>query len=67
MLDGLLKRVEIPSSTLQDVRLGRGLELNALTNAVVDIGRLTGDSGTGTWRGIGKSAECAGRWEAERR
>jgi 2-dehydropantoate 2-reductase len=42
MLDGLLKRVEIPSSTLQDVRLGRGLELAALTNAVVDIGRLTG-------------------------
>ena len=42
MLDGLQKRVEIPSSTLQDVRFGRGLELDALTNAVVDVGRLTG-------------------------
>jgi 2-dehydropantoate 2-reductase len=42
VLDGLQKRVEIPSSTLQDVRMGRGLELDALTNAVVDIGRLTG-------------------------
>ena len=42
MLDGLQKRVEIPSSTLQDVRFGRALELDALTNAVVDIGRLTG-------------------------
>lgn len=42
MLDGLTKRLEIPSSTLQDVRMGRGLELAALTNAVIDIGRLTG-------------------------
>ena len=42
MLDGLQKRVEIPSSTLQDVRMGRPLELDAITNAVVDIGRLTG-------------------------
>jgi len=42
MLDGLQKRIEIPSSTLQDVRFGRALELSALTNAVVDIGRLTG-------------------------
>ena len=30
-------------------------------------GRLSGDSGTGTWRGVGKSGDCAGRWEAERR
>ena len=29
-------------------------------------GRLTANSGAGTWRGAGK-AECAGRWEAERR
>lgn len=36
------KRVEIPSSTLQDVRAGRQLELDALDNAIVDIGRLTG-------------------------
>ena len=42
MLDGLTKRLEIPSSTLQDVRMGRPLELDALTNAVIDIGRLTG-------------------------
>lgn len=42
MLDGTQKRVEIPSSTLQDARLGRELELGALTYAVIDIGRLTG-------------------------
>lgn len=30
-------------------------------------GRLTAGSGTGTWRGAGKSSDCAGRWEAERR
>ncbi len=30
-------------------------------------GRLSKDSGQGTWRGVGSSGECAGRWEAERR
>jgi len=42
MLDDVVKRVAIPSSTLQDVRAGRPLELAALTHAVIDIGRLTG-------------------------
>ena len=32
----------ILSSTLQDVRFGRELELDALANAVIDVGRLTG-------------------------
>ncbi len=30
-------------------------------------GRLTADSGTGTWRSAGQGSTCAGRWEAERR
>ena len=30
-------------------------------------GRLSTSSGTGTWRGVGSSGSCAGRWEAERR
>jgi len=30
-------------------------------------GHLTASSGAGTWRGVGPSASCAGRWEAERR
>jgi hypothetical protein len=30
-------------------------------------GRLTANSGAGTWRSAGKGAVCAGRWEAERR
>ncbi|MBM3359340.1 MAG: 2-dehydropantoate 2-reductase [Betaproteobacteria bacterium] len=42
MLDGTQKRVQIPSSTLQDVRGGRALELDAIVNGVIDIGRLTG-------------------------
>jgi 2-dehydropantoate 2-reductase len=42
MLADVVKRVGIPSSTLQDVRAGRSLELDALTNAVIDVGRLTG-------------------------
>ncbi|MBI4193885.1 MAG: 2-dehydropantoate 2-reductase [Betaproteobacteria bacterium] len=36
------KRVDIPSSTLQDVRSGRTLELDAIGNAVLDIARLAG-------------------------
>lgn len=42
MMDDVLKRVGILSSTLQDVRFGRELELDALINAVIDVGRLTG-------------------------
>jgi 2-dehydropantoate 2-reductase len=42
LIEDVVKRVGIPSSTLQDVRAGRSLELDALTNAVIDIGRLTG-------------------------
>jgi hypothetical protein len=30
-------------------------------------GRLSGNRGVGTWRGKSSTAECAGRWEAERR
>jgi hypothetical protein len=30
-------------------------------------GRLTADSGTGTWSGSSTSSNCRGRWEAERR
>jgi 2-dehydropantoate 2-reductase len=41
MLDEVAKRVAILSSTLQDVRFGREIELAALTNAVIDVGRLT--------------------------
>jgi 2-dehydropantoate 2-reductase len=42
MIDDIRKRVGILSSTLQDVRFGRELELDALVNAVIDVGRLTG-------------------------
>jgi 2-dehydropantoate 2-reductase len=42
MIDDVRKRVGILSSTLQDVRLGRELELDALINSVIDMGRLTG-------------------------
>jgi hypothetical protein len=30
-------------------------------------GRLSGNSGSGSWRGAGGGASCAGRWEAEKR
>jgi len=42
MIDDVRKRVGILSSTLQDVRFGRELELDALINSVIDVGRLTG-------------------------
>jgi 2-dehydropantoate 2-reductase len=42
MIGDVRKRVGIPSSTLQDVRFGRELELGALIDSVIDMGRLTG-------------------------
>ena len=30
-------------------------------------GHLSGNAGTGIWRGAGSNGGCAGRWEAERR
>ena len=36
------KRVPLPSSTLQDVRAGRTLELDAIINALLEVGQLTG-------------------------
>ncbi len=30
-------------------------------------GRLSGQTGAGTWHSVGSNASCAGRWEAERR
>jgi 2-dehydropantoate 2-reductase len=42
MIDDVRKRVGILSSTLQDVRFGRELELDAIINSVIDVGRLTG-------------------------
>lgn len=30
-------------------------------------GKLSAQSGSGTWRGIGGNSTCAGHWEAERR
>lgn len=42
MMADVLTRVGILSSTLQDVRFGRELELGAIIDAVIDVGRLTG-------------------------
>jgi 2-dehydropantoate 2-reductase len=38
------KRPSIPSSTLQDVLAGRGLEMDAIVNAVIEMGQITGVS-----------------------
>lgn len=37
-----VKRVSLPTSTLQDVRAGRTLELDALINVLLEMGALTG-------------------------
>jgi 2-dehydropantoate 2-reductase len=55
-MDDVLKRVGILSSTLQDVRFGRELELDAIVNAVIDVGRLTGTPAPS----LEMSAACAG-------
>lgn len=39
-----VKRVSLPTSTLQDVRAGRTLELDALINVLLEMGALTGVS-----------------------
>jgi 2-dehydropantoate 2-reductase len=41
MIADVRKRVGILSSTLQDVRFGRELEVGALINSIIDVGRLT--------------------------
>lgn len=44
LVDAATQRVPMPTSTLQDVRNGRALELDVLNRAIVEIGRLTGVS-----------------------
>ena len=35
-------RASLPTSTLQDVRAGRPLEMDAIINAVLELGQMTG-------------------------
>lgn len=42
LVSGVAKRVSLPTSTLQDVRAGRTLEMDAIVNAVLELGALTG-------------------------
>ncbi len=42
VVSAVAKRVSLPTSTLQDVRAGRPLEMDAIVNAVLELGALTG-------------------------
>lgn len=42
MVSGAAKRASLPTSTLQDVRAGRPLEMDAIVNVVLELGQLTG-------------------------
>lgn len=42
MVSGAAKRASLPTSTLQDVRAGRPLEMDAIVNVVLELGALTG-------------------------
>jgi 2-dehydropantoate 2-reductase len=42
VVSGVAQRVSLPTSTLQDVRAGRPLEMDAIVNAVLELGALTG-------------------------
>lgn len=44
-----------------EVRIRRG------NRGATGSGHLAGQTGEGTWHGIGSSRGCSGRWEAERR
>jgi 2-dehydropantoate 2-reductase len=42
LVAGTAKRMSLPTSTLQDVRAGRPLEMDAIVNAVIELGQLAG-------------------------
>ncbi len=42
LVSGVAKRVSLPTSTLQDVRAGRPLEMDAIVNVILELGALTG-------------------------
>ncbi|MDP1536229.1 MAG: 2-dehydropantoate 2-reductase [Burkholderiales bacterium] len=42
VVSAVAQRVSLPASTLQDVRAGRPLEMDAIVNAVLELGALTG-------------------------
>ena len=42
LVSGVAKRVSLPTSTLQDVRAGKPLEMDAIVNVVLELGALTG-------------------------
>ena len=42
MVEESSKRASVPNSTLQDVRAGRSLELDALINVLLELGQITG-------------------------
>ncbi len=42
IVSGVAKRVSLPTSTLQDVRAGKPLEMDAIVNVVLELGALTG-------------------------
>ena len=42
IVSGVAKRASLPTSTLQDVRAGKPLEMDAIVNVVLELGALTG-------------------------
>jgi 2-dehydropantoate 2-reductase len=42
MVEEAARRPSVPNSTLQDVRVGRSLELDALINVLLEMGEITG-------------------------
>jgi len=42
LVSGVAKRASLPTSTLQDVRAGKPLEMDAIVNVILELGALTG-------------------------
>lgn len=42
VVDNVATRASLPTSTLQDVRAGRPLEMDAIVGAVIELGQMTG-------------------------
>jgi hypothetical protein len=57
----VLVRGRVATNGLVQVRISSG------NQRASGSGRLSANSGTGTWRGSSSASSCTGRWSAERR
>ena len=68
--DGTVKLAEDAPVTLSGKVEGSGaikVGVSRGTQRADGTGRLSGNRGSGSWKGSAQNSECSGRWEAEKR